>query len=133
MVAGRCSLRAMKRWFWLLDLLVVVSFVVIGRDSHGFANDLAETSRVALPFILALSMGIGTVMAWTDPVGWLAGIGIAFMTVIGGLLLRRYLFDGGVATTFVLLTTGWMIAWMVGWRLVYMLIARSRSRVRTAT
>ncbi len=123
----------MKRWFWLIDLLVVMSFVVIGRDSHGFANDWAETARVALPFILALSMGIGTVMAWTDPVRWMAGLGIAAMTVVGGLLLRRYLFDGGTATTFVLLTTGWMILWMVGWRLAYMLISRVRSRAETAT
>ena len=114
----------MKRWFWVLDALVVVSFVAIGRDSHGFANDFAATLQVALPFLLALSVGVGIAMVWMDPTSWLAGLQIAAVTVVGGLMLRKYVFDDGTATTFVLLTAGWMTAWMVGWRLVAALIVR---------
>ena len=119
----------MKRWFWVLDVLVVVSFVVIGRDSHGFTADWAETARVALPFLLALSVGIGIAMAFMNPTNWRAGLVIAAVTVVGGLALRKYVFHDGTATTFVWLTAGWMTAWMVGWRVVAMLtlrIAQSR-------
>jgi hypothetical protein len=124
---GRCSacrrgsLFAMRRWFWVLDLTVVVSFVVIGRDAHGFAGEWGATMEVALPFLLALSAGIGTAMVLMDPTSWLGGLVIAAVTVVGGLALRKYVFDDGTATTFVLLTAGWMVAWMVGWRLVAML------------
>jgi len=118
----------MKRWFWVLDTLVVVSFVVIGRDSHGFTDDLGATLEVALPFLLALSVGIGITMAWMDPTTWLGGLVIAAVTVIGGLALRKYVFHDGTASTFVWLTAGWMTAWMVGWRLVAALITRSVHR-----
>jgi len=114
----------MKKWFWVLDVLVVVSFVIIGRDAHGFTNDWGATFEVALPFLLALSVGIGITMAWMDPTSWLGGLVIAAVTVIGGLVLRKYVFDQGTASTFVWLTAGWMTAWMVGWRLVAALIAR---------
>lgn len=114
----------MKRWFWVLDASVVVSFVVIGRDSHGFTNNWGATLEVALPFLLALSVGIGVVMLWMDPMNWAAGLVIAAVTVIGGLALRKYVFGDGTATTFVWLTAGWMTAWMVGWRLLAALITR---------
>ena len=108
----------MKRWFWVLDALTVVSFVVIGRDNHGFATDWAETVRVAVPFLLALAVGIVVTKAWLNPTSLLVGLGIATVTVVLGLLLRRFIFDGGTASTFVWLTAGWMIAWMVVWRVV---------------
>lgn len=113
----------MKKWFWVLDLLVVVSFVVIGRDAHGFTNDWGATLQVALPFLLALSVGTGVAMAWMDPTSWLGGLVIAGITVVGGLALRKYVFHDGTAITFVWLTAGWMTAWMVGWRLAAALIA----------
>lgn len=132
---SRGSLPVMKRWFWVLDGLVVVSFVLIGRDAHGFTNDWGATLEVALPFLLALSAGIGIAMAWMDPTSWLGGLVIAVVTVVGGLVLRKYVFEDGTASTFVWLTAGWMIAWMVGWRLVLMLatrISHRRGMSRTA-
>jgi hypothetical protein len=123
----------MKRWFWVLDVMVVMSFIVIGRDAHGFTNDWGATLEVALPFLLALSVGIGVAMAWMDPTSWLAGLVIAAVTVIGGLVLRKYVFHDGTATTFVLLTAGWMTAWMVGWRLAAVLITRIAHRRGAST
>jgi hypothetical protein len=123
----------MRKWFWVLDLLVVVSFVVIGRDAHGFTNDWGATLEVALPFLLALSAGIGITMAFMDPTSWIGGLVIAAVTVVGGLALRKYVFDDGTATTFVLLTAGWMTAWMVGWRFVAGLITRIGHRRGAST
>jgi hypothetical protein len=118
----------MKRWFWILDTLVVLSFVAIGRDAHGLTNDWGATLEVALPFLLGLSVGIGIAMAWMDPTNWLGGLVIATVTVIGGLALRKYMFQDGTASTFVWLTAGWMTAWMVGWRLVAAFITRMALR-----
>jgi hypothetical protein len=73
---------------------------------------------VAAPFLIALAVGIVSTRAWTNPASWLVGLGIAAVTVVLGLVLRRFIFDDGTATTFMWLTAGWMTAWMVGWRLV---------------
>ncbi|MEN8239383.1 MAG: DUF3054 domain-containing protein [Actinomycetota bacterium] len=123
----------MKQWFWVLDATVVVTFVVIGRDSHGFATDWTATARVALPFLIALAVGIGLTRAWMRPTNWLVGLGIAAVTVVGGLALRKYVFNAGTATTFVWLTAGWMTAWMVGWRLAVTFVARITQRRGAST
>jgi Protein of unknown function (DUF3054) len=118
------SLEAMKRWFWVLDVATVLSFVIIGRDTHGFVTDWAATARVAAPFLIALGVGVLITRAWRNPTDLLTGLGLAITTVIVGLLLRRYVFDAGTARTFVILTSAWMLAWMVGWRFVAKLVAR---------
>lgn len=117
----------MKRWFWVLDVATVMSFVIIGRDTHGFITDWGATLRVAAPFLIALGVGVVITRAWTRPTGILTGLGLAVTTVVLGLALRRYVFDAGTARTFVILTAGWMTAWMVGWRLIAKLIVRVTS------
>lgn len=118
------SLETMKRWFWVLDVATIMSFVIIGRDTHGIVGDWAQTLRVAAPFLLALSIGIGVTRAWERPTRVLTGIGISVVTVVVGLGFRKYVFGDGTATTFVILTSAWMFAWMVGWRLVANLATR---------
>ena len=114
----------MKRWFWVLDVATVLSFVIIGRDTHGFVTDWAATARVAAPFLIALGIGVLITRAWKKPTDLLTGLGLAITTVLVGLFLRRFVFDAGTARTFVILTSGWMLAWMVGWRLVAKLVVR---------
>ena len=118
------SLEAMKRWFWVLDVATVLSFVIIGRDTHGFVTDWGATARVAAPFLIALGIGVLITRAWKKPTDLLTGLGLAITTVLVGLLLRRYVFDAGTARTFVILTSAWMLAWMVGWRLIAKLVTR---------
>jgi len=101
-----------------------MSFVVIGRDSHGLEAGWSVTLRVAAPFLIALAIGIVGTRAWLKPLDVVTGLGLAATTVVLGLVFRRFIFDAGTATTFVILTAGWMTAWMVGWRLVANLIAR---------
>jgi len=114
----------MKRWFWVLDVATVLSFVIIGRDTHGFVTDWAATMRVAAPFLIALGIGVLVTRAWRSPTSILTGLGIAVTTVVVGLVLRKYVFDAGTARAFVILTSAWMIAWMVGWRLITKLVVR---------
>ena len=114
----------MRRWFWVLDAFVVVSFVAIGRDSHGLNSDVGDIVKVAAPFLVALALGIVAFKAWTRPVAWLTGLALASTTLILGMVLRRTVFDGGTATIFVLLTAGWLFGLMIGWRLIVGLASR---------
>lgn len=118
----------MRRWFWVLDVAVVVSFVAVGRDSHGFVTDWEETLRVAAPFLIALGLGIIVLRAWRNPTALLTGLGLSVFTLVVGMVLRRFAWDDGTATTFVVVTGAWLIGWMVAWRLAALAMARVRSR-----
>jgi len=101
-----------------------MSFVVIGRDSHGLEAGWSVTLRVAAPFLIALVIGIIGARAWLKPLDLATGVGLAATTVVLGLIFRRFIFDAGIAMTFIVLTATWMTVWMVGWRLVAKLIVR---------
>lgn len=108
----------MARWFWILDVLVVGAFVVIGREDHGFDSTFSDYADVAGPFLIALAIMIFIVRAWRNPTDWRTGLGLAFGTVFLGMLLRRYVWEDGTARAFVLVTTAFFVAGMVGWRLI---------------
>jgi hypothetical protein len=108
----------MKRWFWIVDALVVIAFVVVGREDHGFTSDGWDYLRVASPFLLGLGVTILALRGRIDPTKWRAGIILALGTVLVGMLLRRWVWDDGTARTFIMVTTGFMVAAMIGWRII---------------
>ena len=114
----------MKRWFWVLDATVVIAFVVVGREDHGFASGVSDYLRVAAPFEIALGLSIVILRAWRRPTDWTTGAGLAIGTVVLGMLLRRYVWDAGTARTFIMVTTAFIVAGMVGWRLVAAAVGR---------
>jgi len=116
----------MRKWFWVFDAAVVLSFVVIGRDTHGFISEVSDILRVAAPFLLALGFGVVVFRAWTRPTSWLTGLLLASTTLVVGMFLRSVVFDAGTARTFVIVTGAWFVGLMVGWRLVAALITRLR-------
>ena len=118
----------MRKWFWVLDGIVVVSFVVVGRDSHGFVNDWEETLRIAAPFLIGLGLAVLLTRAWKTPLSLLTGLGLGVATLGIGMLLRRLVWDDGTAPVFVIVTGAWIIGLMVGWRLVAFGITRLRAR-----
>ena len=133
MGAKRRYASPMRRWFWVLDAIVVVSFVLIGRDTHGFVPDVGDTIRVATPFLLALALGVFAFRAWIRPTSWLTGLALAVTTLVIGMLLRRFVFDAGTARTFVILAAAWFVGLMVGWRLVVSLVAHLHRSQRGVT
>jgi len=108
----------MKRWFWTLDGLAVISFVVIGADTHGFTYGIAEIFRVAMPFLIALGGGIIALRVWKRPLSLFNGFLLGATTLGGGMLLRHHVWSDGTARTFVLVSGAYFVALMVGWRLV---------------
>lgn len=109
-----------------LDVLAVLVFVVIGRRNHQQGNALDATVETALPFLLGVAVAWAATRAWRRPTSLLTAIAIWPVTVLVGMLLRRWLFDDGTAASFVVVATLFLGACFVGWRAVYRLRDRSR-------
>jgi hypothetical protein len=121
----------MKRWFWVLDASVIISFAFIGSDFHGFTFDFIAIVGVAIPFLIALGGGIVALRAWMRPLSIVNGFLLAVISLTGGMLLRHYVWGDGTARPFIIVTGAYFIALMVGWRLIALgvgwVVNRSRS------
>lgn len=109
----------------MVDTAVVVSFAVIGRDSHGMTSDWGEVLRISAPFLLGLLVATAVLPVLTTrwgvftPLSPATGIWVGVVTLTIGMLLRRFAFDDGTAAVFVVITSAWILGLMVGWRLLY--------------
>lgn len=107
------------------DLVAVLAFVVIGRRTHDETNAIVDVVRIALPFVMALSVGWAVTWRRLRPTSVRAGLVCAAMTTVLGMGIRWLVFDDGIALPFVAVATGFLTASMIGWRL---LAARFESR-----
>lgn len=110
-----------------LDALAVVVFVAVGRRSHDEANAVVDVLETALPFLIGLALGWAAVRAWRRPVALTTALVVWPVTVLAGMLVRRWAFDDGTAASFVVVATLFLGGCFVGWRAAY----RSR-RLRVA-
>ncbi|CAB4858661.1 unannotated protein [freshwater metagenome] len=99
------------------DLLAVIVFVAIGRRTHDeTGNVFVGAAKVAAPFLIAVAVGWLVARAWANPLSNATGAIIWLSTVIVGLLLRRFVFDRGTATPFIIVATAALCAFIMGWR-----------------
>jgi hypothetical protein len=108
----------MRKWLLGLDVLVVVGFVAIGRDSHELDQSAADLVTVAVPFLIGVGVGWLVMRAWRRPAAMTTGAGVLAATVIVGMALRRLVFDDGIATTFILVAAAFLGLGILGWRVV---------------
>lgn len=103
-----------------IDVAAVVAFVVIGRRSHDEGGSVVgEAAKVAAPFLIALVVGWIAARAWKSPTAPVpTGVVIWLTTVVLGLLLRRFVFDGGTALPFIIVASLFTLLLLVGWRVV---------------
>jgi hypothetical protein len=99
-----------------LDVVSVVVFVVIGRRNHDAGETLSGAVKTAAPFLIGLGVAWLGVRAWRRPLALLTGVAIWPLTVLTGMVARRWVFDDGTATSFVIVTTLFLGACLVGWR-----------------
>ena len=111
------------RWL-LLDLLLVLVFVAIGRLTHGEAVDPAGMVSTGWPFVAALPLGWLVARAWRLPRGIRTGVIVWVITVVGGLSLRVGLTDESAAVPFIIVTLVTLALFLVGWRLLAILVER---------
>ncbi len=111
---------------FLVDALLVLAFVLIGRTSH---NEGVLGALVTYwPFLTGLILGWLVLRAWRSPRRIrFTGLGIWVSTVGFGLLLR-VVSGQGVQLSFVIVTTIVLGVFLLGWRAVAALASRSRSR-----
>ncbi len=108
----------------LIDILMVVAFVLIGRRSHDESFDLAGTWQTAWPFLAALGIGWIVARAWRSPDRvWPTGVVIWAVTVVGGMLLRAVA-GQGTDVAFIVVATLTIGAFVIGWRLLGVLLER---------
>jgi Protein of unknown function (DUF3054) len=129
---GPGILSSMKRWFWILDSVAVVMFVLLGRESHDLGSGWWATLQIAAPFLLGLAVGTAVVRAWRTPGRVVTGLTLGATTAFVGLILRRTVFGDGTALPFVIVATLFLVASMVGWRLVAILVGRNSARRTSA-
>jgi Protein of unknown function (DUF3054) len=108
----------------VLDVLLVVVFVLIGRSSHKEGFSLLGALTTAWPFLTGLIVGWFVTRSWRDPTGivW-TGLGIWVSTVAVGVLLRS-MSGQGVQPSFVIVTTIVLGLFLMGWRGIALLQAR---------
>jgi hypothetical protein len=121
------SAAAATRWWLTLDAAIVFIFVIIGRDTHQESRTVMDVIETAAPFLWALLAGWAVTRAWKDPISFRTGTGVATITLVGGVLLRRLVYRDGVATPFIIVTALFLLATMLSWRGLVQLWRRRRS------
>ena len=89
----------------IVDVVAVVVFVAIGRRNHNEGTALSGIIGVAAPFLIALGISWIGLRTWREPFNRASFIATWVITVFVGLLLRRVVFDRGIATAFIIVAT----------------------------
>ncbi len=107
-------------WSAVADVCFVLLFVALGRQSHDEGgNVVAGALNVAAPFLLALAAGWLVARAWRTPTSPTTGMIIWICTLVGGMLLRRFVFDRGTAVPFIIVASAFTLLFLVGWRFLW--------------
>lgn len=99
-----------------LDLLAVLVFVIVGRDTHDEGSALPDVLATATPFLVGVAVGWMITRAWRRPLATPVGAGVAISTVVVGMVLRRVAFDDGTAPSFIAVASGFLLITQPGWR-----------------
>jgi len=102
----------------IADVAVIVVFVAIGREEHNSGSSIFDLLETAAPFLIALVIGWLATRAWQNPTGVGRGLGIWLVTILAGMNLRHYVFEGGTATAFIIVASTLTLGGLVGWRAV---------------
>lgn len=89
----------------IVDVLAVVVFVAIGRRNHDEGTAISGVLSVAAPFLIALIASWVGLRTWNEPYTRRSWAATWAITVFVGLLLRRLVFDRGIATAFIIVAT----------------------------
>ena len=114
----------------VLDLVLVLVFVGIGRRSRDEGEAFLGFLTTAWPFVAGAALGWLVARAWRRPLRVVPiGVVVWVAAVVGGMLLR--LASGqGVQLSFVVVTAVVLGVFLVGWRGIAALVRRMRARRR---
>ena len=112
----------------VVDVMLVLLFVVIGRSNHGEQLSPGGFLTTFWPFLVALAAGWAVVRAWRRPLAVApTGLVIWVVTVVVGMLLRLVA-GQGVQFAFVVVAALVLGTFLVGWRVILEAIDRRSTR-----
>ena len=101
-----------------LDVASILLFVAIGRREHDDDGASSTYLEVAAPFLIGLAAGWLVARAWRTPWSLRAGLEVWVVTVVVGMLVRRFGFDDGTALAFVIVASAFTALCLLGWRAI---------------
>jgi Protein of unknown function (DUF3054) len=115
------------RWLGAIaaDVAAVLAFAVAGRNAHDESSGAGTVLTIAAPFLIGLL--VGWIISWragSAPTAPRTGVVVWVATVVIGLVLRRIVWDRGVAVSFVIVTAVVLGALLVGWRALWVFAHR---------
>jgi peptidoglycan/LPS O-acetylase OafA/YrhL len=114
----------------VLDAVVVVVFVLIGRASHDEGLSPSGVLGTAWPFLVGGLVGWIVARAWRGPSRIVpTGLIVWGTALVVGMVLRA-LTGEGVVVPFVITTAVILAILLLGWRAIAALVARRRVRSR---
>lgn len=114
----------------LIDVVLTLVFVLIGRSSHAEGITLSGTLTTWWPFLAGLAIGWAATAGWLKPMSIArTGIGVWLVTVAAGMLLR-VISGQGTAVSFIIVALVAVGVLLLGWRAAAIPFLR-RSRRKT--
>jgi peptidoglycan/LPS O-acetylase OafA/YrhL len=113
---------------FLVDLVVVAVFVLIGRRTHHEDAGFIGFLRVVWPFVVALVAGWALTRLDRAPLDWRRVAGLWVVTVALGMVLRITVEGHDFKVAFTIVATVFLGVCFFGWRLLFVLVTRRRSR-----
>jgi hypothetical protein len=109
-----------RPWTALLgDVVIVVVFVLLGRQSHHEDAGVVGFFRVWWPFAVALGVAWLVTGLWRAPLAWPRAV-VAWLVTVGlGMALRIAAENRELKIAFVVVTLLFVGAGMLGWRAVF--------------
>jgi hypothetical protein len=116
----------------VVDLVVVVVFVAIGRRSHGEANDASGFLTTVWPFVAGLAVGAVVTRLYAAPLEWRRAVPAWLLTVAVGLALRIGVVGHEFKLSFAIVATTFLGLFLLGWRALVLAVARRRAKAPSA-
>ncbi|MBD7994168.1 DUF3054 domain-containing protein [Arthrobacter sp. Sa2CUA1] len=114
--------------FLATDVVLIITFAALGRDTHAHGLDPAGVLLTASPFIAACLGGWLVLRVRRRPAAlWPTGVSLWLITAGAGLVIR-VLAGGGIALSFALVTFGVLAAFLLLPRAVCSALAGGRAR-----
>jgi len=112
---------------FVVDLIAVVVFVLLGRTSHGESEALRGVLVTLWPFLSGMLVGWAVLLLTGLRVaGYRAGVVLVVATVGVGMVLRHTVSHDGTPPSFVVAASTFLALFYLGWRAVARFAARRR-------
>jgi peptidoglycan/LPS O-acetylase OafA/YrhL len=109
----------MRKYLYLLDIIVILAFVVVGRHTHKHGESFTGIVSTTWPFFVGWVLGVLEVRRRRKNLTSVAaGVIITVFTVVMGMILR-VVSGQGTAVPFIIVALCFLGLGLIGWRYAY--------------